>query len=62
MGSAFSSVVLCEALPQPVRLNANDGVGLLIEIRTAMEYVNAYRIFFYLVTLPGERLFAEISE
>jgi hypothetical protein len=55
---AIAGVILRQTLAQAIGLYPHDGIGVLIERRSAMEDFHANRILLDLVGFPGKELFA----
>lgn len=62
MARAIAGVVLAQPLAQPVRLYANNGVGVLIEGVLPVEDVDRDRVLFNLIGLSGKGLLAQLGK
>ena len=62
IGSAFRQIVFSEAFPQPVRLDPNDGVPALIEVRAAAECLDGDVVLLYIVRGTFEKFGSYINE
>ena len=62
MGSAFRQIVFSEAFPQPVRLDPNDRVPALIEVRASAKCLNGDVVFLYIVRRTLQELGRYINE
>ena len=62
MGSAFSQIVFSQAFPQPVRLDPNDRIPALIEVRSSAECLNRYVVLLYIVRGTLEKFGSNINE
>jgi hypothetical protein len=62
VGSALRQIVFREAFPQPVRLDPNDGVPALIEVRASAKGLNGNVVFLYIVRGAFEKLGSYINE
>ena len=62
MGSAFCQIVFSEAFPQPVRLDPNDRVPALIEVRASAKCLNGDIVLLYIVRGTFQKLGRYIDE
>jgi hypothetical protein len=62
IGSAFRQVVFSETFPQPVRLDPNDGVPALIEVRASAKCIDSDVVFLYIVRGTFEEFRSYINE
>src|SRR5579864_5305733 len=62
MGGALGGVVLSKPLAQPVHLDANDGVGVLVERFVPAEDLEGDRVLLDLDSLAGKMFFAKIGK
>jgi hypothetical protein len=62
MRSAFSQIVFSQAFPQPVRLDPNDRIPALIEVRAAAKCLNGDVVFLYIVGGTLEKFGRNINE
>jgi hypothetical protein len=62
MGAAFRQIVFSEAFPQPVRLNPNDRIPALIEVRASAKCLNSNVVFLYIVRGALQELGRYIDE
>jgi hypothetical protein len=62
MRRTLARVVGSQPLAQPVRLDAYDRVGILIEGGSPMEDFHSYRILLDLTGFPGEQPLAQVPE
>ena len=62
MGPAFRQIVFSEAFPQPVRLDPNDRIPALIEVRASAECLNGNIVFLYIVRGTLQKLGRYINE
>ena len=62
MRGAFAGIVPGQLATQTVGLDADDGVRILIEVRAALEELDADGVFLDLRRLSGKEFFAKITE
>ncbi len=62
IGPAFGQVVFSEAFPQTVRLDPNDGVPALIEVRASAKGVDGDVVFLYIVRGTFEEFRSYVNE
>ena len=62
VGGTFAGVVLGQTLAQAIGLDANDGVGVLIEGGSAVEDLHADGVFLDLAGFPGKKGFTQVGQ